>query len=157
MEPLHGSLVAFSYMIPLIGMFKCCGEDLVVCFWPWGLGEIGYVICLLCFIVGCGIVFFGQPHGFVDEEQVLKFLPAMNGLSEAGSACQRPSPGCATPRVQESRLLRWTGGLNSPLPFHLLLPVVLEATGIIPNILPLAWFFGLWDQSFCLCKPCMIS
>ena len=80
-----------SYMIPLIDMFKCCGNDLVVC-WPWGLGEIGYVICLLCFIVGCGIVFFGPPHGLADEEQVLKFLPAMNGLFEAGSACLLLNP-----------------------------------------------------------------
>lgn len=70
-------------MITFIGMFKCCTHDFV--FWPWGLGEIGYVICLLCFIVGCGIVFFG-PNGLADKEQVLKFLPAMNGLFTAGSA-----------------------------------------------------------------------
>jgi hypothetical protein len=76
-------------MIPLIGMFKCCSDSFVC--WPWGLGEVGYVICLLCFIVGCGIVFFG-PNGLADEEQVLKFLPAMNGLFLAGSACLLLNP-----------------------------------------------------------------
>jgi hypothetical protein len=78
-----------AYMIPLIGMFKFCSGSFVC--WPWGLGEIGYVICLLCFIVGCGIVFFG-PNGLADEEQVLKFLPAMNGLFVGGSACLLLNP-----------------------------------------------------------------
>jgi hypothetical protein len=72
-----------AYMIPLLAMF--CKDDFS--WWPWGLGEVGYVVCLSCFIVGCAIVFFGPPRGLAQEDQVLLFLPAMNGLFLAGSAC----------------------------------------------------------------------
>jgi hypothetical protein len=59
--------------------------------WPWGVGEIGSALCLLCFIVGCSIVFFG-PDGLATEAQAIQNLPAMNGLFTAGSAVLFANP-----------------------------------------------------------------
>ena len=58
---------------------------------PWGLFEAGSALCLLAFVAGCSIVFFG-PDGVADEAQVTSNLPAMNGLFTVGSAVLLVNP-----------------------------------------------------------------
>jgi hypothetical protein len=58
---------------------------------PWTLGEAGSALCLLAFVAGCSIVFFG-PNGIADEVQVTNNLPAMNGLFTVGSAVLLVNP-----------------------------------------------------------------
>jgi hypothetical protein len=58
---------------------------------PWTLGEAGSALCLLAFVAGCSIVFFG-PAGIADEVQVANNLPAMNGLFTVGSAILLANP-----------------------------------------------------------------
>jgi hypothetical protein len=59
----------------------------------WGLGEAFSAICLLCFIVGCSLGFFG-PEGIATETQVLENLPAINALFTVGSAVLLVNPTC---------------------------------------------------------------
>ena len=68
------------YSIPLLLKFKNgCSDSKSGCRSPWGIGDLGLFLCCVFYTIGCVL------GGFYGEEDVERFLPAINHAFVYGS------------------------------------------------------------------------